>query len=234
MKASILAAMCVIALFASLSVAGQATVVVADPTKPAAVSKLSADEEAVFNKALPAVRKRLTSDVCTDGVEIAGVVRGAFTKAGSKQSLVFYQYCQTGNGLGWVGLVLIDGGNVVGNFVADVGWSVDIGVIPDINGNGLDEFTLSYGGGMHQGQGGVGVDVTEFANGRPKGLGWFQAEQFMDDETTTVWKVTVRPGTSPVFYKQKYLALEGGKWRRSGGNQLFRLAKSVGNFEVVK
>ena len=107
-------------------------------------------------------------------------MNGAFTTAGPKQTLVFYQFCQTGNGLGWVGLVLIEDGKVIGNYISDGGWSANIGVVPDINQNGLNEFTLAYSGGMHQGQGGVGVDLMEFSGGHPKGIGWYKAEEYAD------------------------------------------------------
>jgi hypothetical protein len=218
----------------SVFASGQGSVVVADPTKTEPEAKLSAAEQNVFDKALPAVRKKISSDICEDSVEVAGVVRGAFSRPASQQTLIFYQYCQTGNGLGWAGIVLIEAGKVVGNFIADAGWTFDAGSLPDINMNGLDEFTLSYGGGMHQGQGGVGVDIMEFSAGRPKGIGWFLAEKFTDTETTTVWKVTVKTGKVPIYYRQKYIALEGGKYRRSGGPLLFKLAKPIGSFEVVK
>lgn len=216
---------------------GQSVVVVVDPTKPAVETKLTADEQAIFNKALPAVRKHIPANVCESGdagVEVTGVVHGSFSKVGARQTLVYYQYCQTGNGLGWVGLVLMEGGRVVGNFIADTGWTWDAGVLPDINQNGLDEFTLAYGGGSHGGIGGVGVDIMEFTGGKPKGIGWFKAQDLVDMEPKRVWKVTAKPGNVPVFYKQKYLAAGENKWRRSGGNQLFKLTKAVGTFEVVK
>jgi hypothetical protein len=80
---------------------GQGSVVVNDPTKTAVESKMTTAEEAIFNRdALPKVRKAISTDVCEESAEVAGVARGSFTKAGAKQSLVFYQYCQTGNGLG--------------------------------------------------------------------------------------------------------------------------------------
>ena len=217
------------------AVFGQVTVVVNDPTKTAAEIKLSTVDETIFNRdALPRVRRQIATDVCTESAEVAGGVSGAFTKGGPKQTLVFYQFCQTGNGLGWVGLVLIEDGKVIGNYISDGGWSANIGVVPDINQNGLNEFTLAYSGGMHQGQGGTGVDLMEFSGGHPKGIGWYKAEEYADTQATTVWKLTAKPGKTPIFYRQKYFSGEGEKWRRVGGNLAFKLGKAYSKFEAVK
>ncbi len=236
MKTRYLISAIIMSLVCAFAAAAQMAVVIVDPTKEVAGEpKLSTTQQQMFDSdILPKVRKMVALDICDQEMIVSGIIQGAFTKAGSQQTLIFYQYCQTGNGLGWVGIVVFDGGKVVGNFIADSGWSLDAASLPDINGNGLDEFTLSYGGGMHQGQGGVGVDVMEFAGGMPKGLGWFKAEEFMDTETVNVWKVTAKPGKVPVYYKQKYAALEGGKYRRVGANTAFKLTKAVANFKVVK
>lgn len=216
-------------------ISGQSIVVVHDPTKQAAAAVLSPTEDAMFRRdALSKVKKQISTEVCEEELELAGVAHGAFTKTSTKQSLIFYQYCQTGNGFGWVGLVLIEEGKVVGNFISDVGWSVGIGVVPDINRNGFDEFTLAYSGGMHQGQGGTGVDLVEFTNGVPTGIGWYQAEQFGDSEAVTMWKLTAKAGKAPVFYKQKYFSVEGKPARRVGANAVTKLGKPAGKFQAIK
>ena len=227
--------LCGIVAALGFSARGQ-TVVIVDPTKTSAEVKLSPDEEKILNNdAVPRVKKKLADAACTAEPEAAGIAYGAFTKASAKQTLIFYQYCQTGNGLGWAGLVLIEGGKMIGNWVADSGWTQGMAVVPDINKNGLDEFTLSWGGGMHQGQGGVGVDLMEFSGGMPKGLGWFLSEQFADTQAVSVGKVTAKPGPVPVFYRQKYFSGENQKYRRVGVNALFKLKKTfTGGFEVVK
>jgi hypothetical protein len=215
--------------------AAQGTVVVHDPTKDAAEVKLTTAEQALFDGAMPAVKRHVSSENCdTQTRDTAGVAHGAFTRAGAKQTLIFYQYCQTGNGLGWVGLVLVDGGKVVGNYIADSGWTIGIESIPDLNGNGLDEFTLAYGGGMHQGQGGVGVDLMEFAGGLPKGLGWYKAEEYADTQATSVWKLTAKPGKIPIFYKQKFFSGENEKYRARGGAVVTKLGAAYGKFEAIK
>lgn len=184
---------------------------------------------------MPAVRRMITSETCAESFQEAGVARGAFTAAGKRQSLIFYQYCQTGNGFGWNGLVLIEGDRVVGNFVSDGGWGMDITAVSDINQNGILEFTLAYSGGLHQGQGGTGVDLMEFSGGLPKGIGWYKAEEFGPTEAVTSWKLTAKPGKTPVFYKQKYFSGEGRRPRPVGRSVVTKLDKTfVSKFEVVK
>jgi len=211
-------------------------VVVHDPNKDAKEAKLTAAEQKIFDRdALPAVRKMIKSDVCEESLQEAGVARGAFTAPGKRQSLIFYEYCQTGNGFGWNGLVLIEGDAVVGNFVSDDGWGENIESVPDINQNGVLEFTLTYSGGLHQGVGGTGVDLMEFSNGMPVGIGWYKAEEFGPTEASTSWKLTAKAGKIPGFYKQKFFSGENSKPRAVGKNAVTKLAKVfVSKFERVK
>jgi hypothetical protein len=211
-------------------------IVVNDPTVTAKETKMTAAERKIFERdALPAVRKMIKSDVCEESLQDAGVARGAFTAPGKRQSLIFYEYCQTGNGFGWNGLVLIEGDRVVGNFVSEGGWGVYVAPVDDINQNGILEFTLAYSGGLHQGQGGTGVELMEFANGLPAGIGWYKAEEFGESGPSSSWKLTAQPGKPPVYYKQKFTTREGGKPRPVGKNVLTRLDKAfVSKFERVK
>ena len=198
--------------------------------------ELSQTEKNIMNRlALPKVRKRLASqDFCEESFEPAAVLHGSFTRARAEQTIIFYQYCQTGNGLGEVGVVLIEGTKMLGNYIADTGWSVGGKTLPDINRNGLDEFSLYYSGGIHQGAGGTGVDIMEFAPAGLKALGWFQADSFSDDGNDFSYQVSVRPGKTPVFYRQKYVSNDSGKFTRVGRQTAFRLSKAVSNFEAVK
>jgi len=211
-------------------------VVVNNPTTPARETKMTAAERTIFERdALPAVRKMIPSDTCEESLEAAGVARGAFTAAGKRQSLIFYQYCQTGNGFGWNGLVLIEGDAVVGNFVSDGGWGLDIAAVPDIDQDGVLEFTLAYSGGLHQGHGGTGVDVMEFSAGLPVGMGWYKAEEFGESDASTSWKLTAKPGKSPIFYKQKFFSGKDGTTRAAGKSIVTKLDKTfVSKFEAVK
>lgn len=213
----------------------QNSIVVNDPTRTSEPAKPSAAEQALFDRdVLPKVRERNSSDVCEGNAEIAGVAHGAFSHTGAKQSLIFYQYCQTGNGFGWAGLVLIENGKLAGSYISNAAWTVDIGRVGDVNQNGLDEFTLHWSGGMHQGQGGIGVDLMEFSGGFPKGIGWYKAEEFADTEVSAAWRLTAKPGTQPVFYVQRFTTKDEKKWRAVGKARPRKLAKVTEKFEVVK
>lgn len=221
-----------------LSMFGQTSVLINDPTVNVdqGAVKLSAAEQGLMDKSiLPNARKKLASDICEESVEVSALAQGAFTKPGSKQTLIFYQFCQTGNGLGAVGVAVIDSGRVIANYVsAESGWSVEARSLPDINQNGLDEIALYYSGGMHQGSGGTGVDIMEFSAAGLKGIGWFQAEGFTDTSPVFGYKVTVKPGKTPAFFREKYVQNSSGKWRKNGTLVPLKLTKAFGTFEAAK
>lgn len=213
----------------------QKTVVINDPTKPIKQTKLSDEDSALINRiVLPKIMAKYQSDSCNVNLEPAGVIHGAFTRANSKQTLAFFQICQTGNGFGIAGLALIENGNVAAIFGADAGWTVDIGLVPDVNKNGLNEFLLAYSGGMHQGHGGTGVDLMEFSKDLPVGIGWYLAEKFEDTQALTAWKLTAKLGKSPIYYRQKFTADESDKWRIAGKASAFKLGKAYSKFSKVK
>lgn len=226
-------------LFIGLLVAAanaQKTVVVIDPTIPTAdvgTVATATNQEEIDRVALPKLKARYENDGCTVNLELAGETSGSFTKVNSKETIAFYQVCQTGNGLGVVALVVTENGKVTGIYGSDSGWSFDLGSLPDIDSNGLDELTLSFGGGMHQGKGGVGVEIVQFKSGLPMVLGWFQAEELTDTEPTAAWRVTAKTGKIPVYYRQKFVSNDGKRWRRSGANAVFKLTKGTSKYEAV-
>ena len=223
------------AFWSAATVFGQQTVVINDPLKsekPTAVN--SAVENLVVTQILPKARKHWAgNDACEEDFAVSGTANGAFTKSGAAQTVVFYQFCQTGNGLGNNGLVLIENGKVLGSYVFEGGWANDIKAAPDLNQNGLDEFLVYYSGGMHQGQGGTGADVMEFSGADIKGLGWFQAESFTEEDSTA-YKISVKPAKNPLFYREKYVSTGDDKWRKSGKIAAFKLEKVYGKFVALK
>lgn len=213
----------------------QTTVLINDPTKTETPPAKWTDENLVKERVLPKARKLWSeSEVCTEEFEIAGVAKGAFSKPNSSQTLIFYQFCQTGNGFGNNGLVLIENKKIVGSYISEGGWALGLKSLPDINQNGLDEFAVYYSGGMHQGQGGTGVDIMEFSAAGIKGLGWFQADSFGEETGDFGYKVTVKPGKTPVYYREKYVSTADDKWRKSGKIAPFKLGKTYGKFTVLK
>ena len=230
----------ILALFvvaAAIPVTAQKTLVIYDPTLEL-LEELpmlpDAEQELYEQGVLPKLKSKYQSESCAVEPELAGEVSGKFTKKGVVQKAAFYQVCQTGNGLGTVALVIFENDKLVGIWGDESGWTLQINSIADLNANGLDEFTLSFGGGMHQGEGGIGVDVMEFSAGKPRSIGWFMGEKIMDTEADSAWKVTVRTGKTPVFYRQKCIAGLRGKLIKSGANSVFSLKKVENGFKEIK
>jgi hypothetical protein len=235
MNYGIFASVAIVFGLAAFPAAGQTPVMINVPGVETPPAKLSAADDALIKKSgLPKVRRKLVSDICEESFEPAGVVHGSFSKPNSDQRLVFYQFCQTGNGLGQVGLILIENGKIIGNYVADVGWTVGVTSLPDINQNGLNEVALYYSGGMHQGAGGTGVDIVELSPAGVKGIGWFQAEGFTETGPTVGYRVTAKPGGTPLFFREKYTQASNGKWKRTGRVTPFHLQAAISKFVAVK
>jgi hypothetical protein len=232
--AGLLAPIAVFLLFAT-TVPGQAMLVINAPGQRFSKQELSSAEKRAFDLfVLPGVRKKLTSEFCEEELNVAAVLRGSFTRPRAVQTLVFYQFCQSGNGLGSAGVTVFENGTVVRNYVsAESGWTIDAKTLPDINRNGLDEAALYYSGGMHQGIGGTGVDIIEFSSGGLKGIGWFQAEGF-NERSEWDFKVSVKPGRVPVFFQERWTSAGRGKYRRTGKPALLRLKPVVGSFELIR
>ncbi|MBX7173521.1 MAG: hypothetical protein K1X72_21315 [Pyrinomonadaceae bacterium] len=210
------------------------TVVINDPTAELKNNSGAEIENLIKAKVLPKVRKHWVAEdsPCQEAFEMSGAVKGSFSKPDSNQTLAFYSFCQTGNGFGNNGLALIEDGKVIANYLTESGWTLGITVLPDINQNGLNEFALYYSGGMHQGQGGTGVDIFEFSGANLKGIGWFNAESFT--ETTYFgYKVTAKKGKTPIFYREKYNN-KNDKWRKAGNAAPFKLTKVYSQFEILK
>jgi hypothetical protein len=221
--------------FSAVSIFAQQNIVINNPSDEEKPLVNGAEHENLIKKSvLPKTRKYWAKNpACEEDFLIMGAANGAFTKPGAKQTLVFYQFCQTGNGLGNNGLSLIESGKVIGNYIAESGWALNLKSVPDVNRNGLDEFAVYYSGGMHQGQGGTGVDLMEFSAANIKGLGWFQVYSFTEDDAFS-YKVSVKPGKIPIFYREKYDSVGEDKWKKSGKTVLFKLEKTYGKFVALK
>lgn len=220
----------------AVSVFAQQTVIINDPNAKPATTKLSAaNEDLIETEVLPKARKYWAeNEACTEEFEVMGEADGAFSDAKSNQKLIFYQFCQTGNGFGNNGLVLIEDSKIIGSYVSEGGWALDLKNLPDINQNGLNEFLVYYSGGMHQGQGGTGVDLMEFSASGVKGLGWFQADSFGAETGDYSYKVSVKKGKTPIFYREKYVSAANDKWRKSGKIAAFKPGKTYGKFTALK
>jgi len=215
---------------------GQQPVIINNPSDDEKPNQISASTESLIKRqVLPKARKHwAANDACEEDFALNGAATGAFSKPNSKQTLVFYQFCQTGNGFGNNGLVLIESGVIVGSYVSEGGWALNIKILPDINQNGTNEFLVYYSGGMHQGASGTGVDVMEFSGTNLRGIGWFQADSFNDEDESFGYKVTAKSGKTPVFYREKHISTGDNKWKKSGKSAVFKLDKTYGKFTALK
>lgn len=235
MKFSSIACLLILAVFSSVALA-QKTLLIYDPGWPATddIPALSESDEAEFNRvALPKLAAKFRSDACSVDPELKGEVTGSFTRKGAEQRLAFYQVCITGNGFGVVAVVLFDNDKVVGIWGENSGWAMDIRVVDDVDQNGINEFTLSFSGGMHQGMGGVGIELMQFNGKKPTSLGWFKAEELTDGETDIAWRVTARQMAKPIFYRQKVIRNGSGDLVRSGSDARFLLGKGQTKFQSL-
>src|SRR5262245_32534933 len=120
MKITCLPASAIIVVIFTLSAFSQSTIVINTPGEESPKSELSVSEKRLMDRSvLPKVRKRLAGEGCEESVDISGIVHGAFTKPAANQTFVFYQFCQTGNGLGSVGAAVFEGNKVVANLVSE-------------------------------------------------------------------------------------------------------------------
>ena len=225
-----------IIFLSAIAVFGQQSVVLNDPLRDEkSMPSGAASENLIKRQILPKARKHWAgNDACEEDYAFTGAADGAFSKPNSKQTLVFYQFCQTGNGFGNNGLVLIENGKIVGSYVSESGWALNLKSLPDINQNGTNEFLVYYSGGIHQGAGGTGADVMEFSGINIRGIGWFQADSFNDEDESFGYKVTAKSGKTPIFYREKYISTGENKWKKSGKSAAFKLDKTYGKFTVLK
>lgn len=235
MKNGSVTAFLTLILLSVTAVFGQQTIVLNDPLIEDKLMSISAANESLIKRqVLPKARKYWTKDgVCEEDFAFTGAANGSFSKPNAKQTLVFYQFCQTGNGFGNNGLVLLEDGKIVASYISEAGWALNLKSMPDVNQNGLDEFLVYYSGGLHQGGGGTGADVMEFSGMNVKAIGWLQASTFTEDDSFA-YKVFVKPGKSPIFYREKYVSIGENKWKKSGKLAKIALEKPFGKFTVLK
>jgi len=236
MKRNNLAPAFILILLFAIGLFGQQSVVINDPTFPESPGNISdADKSLIDRDVWPVISKKYEGEACTPEFEYSEAIQGSFTRPKANQRLIFFQVCETGNGIGVAGLALYENGKLAGIYGAEqAGWVGGARALPDINQNGVDEVALYWSGGLHQGEGGVGVDIWELSAKAMRGLGWFQSEAFSDARPTIGYKVSVKKGKTPAFSRQKYLSNDTDKWRRSGGPASFKPGKNVVAFAAIK
>ena len=228
MKAKMaLAAFLNLLCFAAASLA-QGTIVLYDPlVKSPEVEISPADEALVKEKLVPKARSHWNEGDSCDGsdLNIVGAVDGSFTKTGSKQRVIVYELCQTGNGFANNGFAVIENGKVVIHIAEAGGWNLEVAKVADLNRNGRDEIVIETGGGMHQGYYGTSITIWEFSAPDVIEHGVYLASTNECENHASnkycdrSYKITARPGIDPAFFTQKYVNRgtdEKPRWVASG------------------
>lgn len=225
---------------------GQVSVTIYDPVRTAPEKNFSAAEEKLIKvKAIPKARARWKEVSGCDGgnLNIIATASGAFTRKNSRQQALLYELCQTGNGFANNGLVIFEAGKIIAHFVTEGGWNLGIANLPDVNRNGFDELAIETSGGMHQGYYGGSVAMLEVSATAIKSLGWFlvytnECESGGPDEfCDRSYKITAKPATVPVFYRQKYDDKgndEKAKWVASGKRVVAKPNKDNSKYTRLK
>jgi hypothetical protein len=228
---------CLIFLFCAMWANGQSLVVVNEPgARPVQPALTAAEKNLMQRSVLPKVRKILASDTCSESdYQLVSTIKGSFTKPGAQQTLVYYQYCVTGNGLGSTGVAVLENGKVVASYIAEDGDEASgARSLPDIDQDGVNEVVLEVSGGMHQGSGGTGAELVEFASAGIKSLGWFTQDEFSENGPSIAYRVTAKRGKPPLFYRQKFTSRNEKKWNPAGKPLPFKLGKPLISFAPVR
>jgi len=215
------------------SVFGQTVQIIVDPTKTSPALKATATEEKLVKSLMPKVRRIWTDENCTESFSITGTAAGAFTAKNTGQKAFLYEFCQIGNGFAVDGIVITEAGRVVSHFLFEGAWTGGLNRLPDINGNGVDELLITNYGGMHQGISATGIDVIEFTENSFKEIGATQIDYSDDNGNAYSYKISVKPGAQPVFYREKFVK-KGKTWRKIGSVAKAEMFKLDYKYNAVK
>lgn len=204
-------------------------------------AKISAAEEQIMKtRVLPAAKKLWEGEICDSGYRPIDIASGSFTKPGSKQKAILYQFCEYGHNFARNGIAVIEGDKIVAHVVYEGAWDNAIGALPDINGNGLSEILISTGG-TNQGETWSYVSIIELSGNtiRKFGTASVLSDTCGKDEKTgniTGVKLLVKTGAKPFFYKETFIQKDcaGDKWTMSKGRMPVALEKSEIVYRYIK
>jgi hypothetical protein len=172
---------------------------------------------------------------CNEGFEVIDVATGSFTKAKTEQRAVLYRFCVTGHNFANNGIAIIEGGSMVAHIVYEGGEDYSIGALPDINGNGLSEIILGDGSTNQ----GYTTMVAILIEASPAGVKkWGIADVYEDNCGTmercemTAYKISVKPGPAPIFYREAYKK-RNERWTRAGKATRYALRKLEGSYRLL-
>ena len=142
------------------------------------------------------------TDRCDSATEarIIGIRRGAFTKPNSNQAAILYQFCTTAHNFALDGIAITEANRVVAHVIYEGAWDAAVGVLPDINRNGLSEIIIDSRG-TNMGEISAGISIIELSGKTVTKFG--QSATYSDSCGATspsgseASVLSARPGYSP-------------------------------------
>lgn len=162
------------------------------------------------------------SDRCDSGndARIIGTRKGSFTKPNSNQVVILYQFCSTAHNFALDGIAITEANRVVAHVIYEGAWDAAVGVLPDINRNGLSEIIIDSRG-TNMGETSAGISIIELSGKTITKFG--QSATYSDSCGATsasgaeAYALYAKPGTLPVFYRAAFerSCKRNAKWRKS-------------------
>lgn len=192
----------------------------------------NADVQLIKRNALPNARQIWrNNESCQESFEVVDVASGSFTKPKAAQKAVLYRFCTTGHDFANNGIAIIEGGKIVANVFYNAGEDSSIRGLADINGNGLSEIILADGA-SHQGYTNVIITLIEITQAGVKSFGIADVSEddcgAKDPCKEITRKITVKPGKTPIFYRQTYRQ-RNKEWMTVGKLERFSFRASEGS-----
>ena len=169
---------------------------------------------------------------------VLGTATGSFTKTKTSQKAYLYERCRSGRSFGIGGIVIAEGNKVLSHYIfGENGLYSGISSADDINRNGLSEIVLNSTG-TGQGYTDSAIHLIEIKSGAISFLG--SASTFasnsgaVEDESkalTSAYKITVQPGTVPVYFFDTFEKKGAAKdWTATKTNEKFFLESEPAKF----
>lgn len=196
------------------------------------------DVQLIKRYALPKARSAWRSDrYCTERFDAIGVTNGSFTKNNSAQRAVLYRFCSKGHDIANNGIVIIEKGKIVAHIIYHGGNDYSIQTLPDINGDGLSDIVIGDGS-THMGHAeAIAIPISVSSAGiKNHGIAdVYKDDCGIDPENckTLAYKITVKPGVTPLFYRETYRK-KNDSWTRVGAAVRYYLRINTGVFRLLK
>ena len=202
--------------------------------------------EQIFKKEIVSAAKRAWRGKdanCDPGGEkearIVGIATGSFTRPGSNQEAILYQFCSTAHNFALDGIAIAEADQVIAHFIYEGAWDAAIEALPDVNRNGLSEMVIDTRG-TNMGEISAGISIIEVSGQAIRKLG--QSETLSDScgadspSGSEAHALYAKPGRTPVFYRTAFAksCKRNAKWRKSENLRVASLEENSINYQRIK